>query len=214
MHRLIINQDTVLSLPSGPIGICFSGGADSSLLVYLVLNQIKNETVHLFTISTVQRNLYQHKICADVLTEICRLTNNYNIIQHITVTDTDAEGIASIRLLPEQMLYQQQTVKSMLYGDNCNPSEDDNIPGIKEFDFFNEQTRSPLFTRSLRWAPGQYWPLTNLNKQDICKIYQAQGIADSVYPLTKSCSTDYDQLPCGKCWFCLERSWGEQVFLN
>ena len=208
MHHLVINNDITLELPSGAIGISFSGGVDSSLLAYLVLDQIKDTEIHLFTISTVQRNLCQHKVCADVLSEICRLTNNYNVIQHMSVCNSDAEGSSSINLLPDKMLYHQQIVKSVLYGTNCNPSATD-IPGIDQFEFFYERQRSPLVTRPLS-SNGIYRPLTNLTKQDIYGIYLEQGITESVYPLTKSCSTDYGQLPCGKCWFCLERVWGEQ----
>ena len=40
-QKLVIRDDISVELPKGPIGISFSGGADSSLLVYLVLNQIK-----------------------------------------------------------------------------------------------------------------------------------------------------------------------------
>ena len=52
-QKLIINDDISLELPKGSIGISFSGGADSSLLVYLVLNQLREETLHLFTIRVI-----------------------------------------------------------------------------------------------------------------------------------------------------------------
>lgn len=203
-QRLVIREDIILELPRGPIGISFSGGADSSLLVYLVLNQLKNYPVHLFTISTVERQLAQHKITADVLAKICTLTNNYNLLHHVSVYDKNTEGAKNIQTYPKQLLYEQQTIKSMLYGDNCNPKLED-IPNAKMFDV---QFRSPLHTRSMMISPGQYCPLTNLNKQDICKIYQKQGILESIFPITKSCGTPYGTDPCGNCWFCIERSWG------
>lgn len=210
-QTLIINDNTSVSLPKGPVGISFSGGADSSLLVYLVLEQLKDYPVHLFTISTVERNLSQHKITADVLSKICQLTNNYNVIQHISTCNTDIEGANLIQDLPIKMLYEQEIIKSMLYGDNCNPPADCGINNIEQFEMFNKRFRSPLHTRTSRLSLEQYCPLTNLNKQDICKIYQQQGILDSVFPLTKSCGTDYGTEPCGTCWFCVERAWGMQV---
>lgn len=205
---LTIRDDIVLDLPRGPIGISFSGGADSSLLVYLVLNQIKDETIHLFTISTIERNLTQHKTTSDVLNKICRITNNYNVIHHVSIHNTNAEGINHIQSLPKKMLYEDENIKSILYGDNCNPPKDCSFKNIKNFNMFKQPARSPLTTRSLKPAPGQYCPLTNLNKKDICKIYQKEGILESVFPITKSCGTEYGKEPCGVCWFCVEREWG------
>jgi 7-cyano-7-deazaguanine synthase in queuosine biosynthesis len=210
-QKLVIRDDISVKLPKGPIGISFSGGADSSLLVYLVLNQIKDEPVHLFTISTVKRNLSQHKITSDVLNKICQLTNNYNIIQHVSICNNNDEGSAQIQVLPRKMLYEQQSIKSMLYGDNANPPADCGIENFEKFEMFNENFRSPLYTRSLQVSLGQFCPLTNLNKQDIVKIYCEQGIIDSVFPLTRSCGSDYNNNPCGTCWFCRERSWGLAV---
>ena len=185
-QKLVIRDDISVELPKGPIGISFSGGVDSSLLVYLVLNQIKDEPVHLFTISTVKRNLSQHKITSDVLNKI-------------------------FQVLPRKMLYEQQSIKSMLYGDNANPPADCGIENFEKFEMFNENFRSPLYTRSVQVYPGQFCPLTNLNKQDIVKIYCEQEIIDTVFPLTKSCGSDYGSNPCGTCWFCEERSWGLAV---
>jgi 7-cyano-7-deazaguanine synthase in queuosine biosynthesis len=211
-QKLVIRDDISVGLPKGPIGISFSGGVDSSLLVYLVLNQIKDEPVHLFTLSIVGRNLSQHKITSDVLNKICQLTNNYNIIQHVSICNNDATAAANMQVLPRKMLYEQQSIKSMLYGDNANPPADCGIENFEKFKMFNENFRSPLYTRSMRLAyPGQFCPLTNLNKQDIVKIYCEQGIIDTVFPLTKSCSSDYGSNPCGTCWFCGERSWGLAV---
>jgi 7-cyano-7-deazaguanine synthase in queuosine biosynthesis len=205
-QKLVIRDDLILELPKGPIGISFSGGADSSLLVYLVLNQIREEPVHLFTVSMVERNLNQYKTSADVLTKICQLTNNYNVIQHISVYNTVIDSSTCLQDYPKKLLYEQQVIKSMLYGDNSNPPADS---GIENFEMLNEHSRSPLYTRSVQVSPGQFCPLTNLNKQDIVKIYCEQGIMESVFPLTKSCGmTGYGKDPCGTCWFCAERSWG------
>lgn len=203
-QRLHIRDDVILDLPRGPIGISFSGGVDSSLLVYLVLNQLRDHTVHLFTISTIERHLTQHKTTADVLSKICKLTNNYNVIQHISICNTNVEGAKHIQFFPKKMLYEDETIKSILYGDNCNPPPESDLKGK----IFDVNTRSPLFVRPLKISLGQYWPLTNLNKQDICKIYQKEGIIETVFPLTKSCGTKYGIDPCGHCWFCRERAWG------
>jgi 7-cyano-7-deazaguanine synthase in queuosine biosynthesis len=207
-QKLIINDDISLELPKGSIGISFSGGADSSLLVYLVLNQLREETLHLFTISTIERNLSQHKITSDVLTKICYLTNNYNVVHHISIYNTNNEGIKHIRYLPQKMLHEQKSVTSILYGDNCNPPFDCGVDSIIQTEMMHKQSRSPLFTRSLQIRPGEFRPLTNLNKKDIVQLYFEQGILESVFPSTRSCGREYDVDPCGTCFFCAERTWG------
>lgn len=210
-QKLVITDDIVLDLPAGPIGISFSGGVDSSLLVYLVMKQFKNEVVHLFTVSTVERNLSQHKITSDVLNKICQLTGNYNVVQHMLIQNTNVEGAANLQVLPNKMLYEQQIVTSILYGDNRNPPKNCGIDGIEQFEMFNESSRSPNGYRSLMISPGRYWPLTNLDKQDVIKIYHQHNILDTLFPLTRSCGKEYGTSPCGTCWFCKERQWGLDI---
>ena len=47
-----------------------------------------------------------------------------------------------------------------------------------------------------------------MDKKDIARLYEEEGILDDLFPLTRSCEND-DTLDyhCGFCWWCDERKW-------
>jgi hypothetical protein len=208
-QKLIIRDDIIVDLPNGPIGISFSGGVESSLLVYLVLSQLKSYPVHLFTVSVDFRDFNQHIITSQVLQEICRITNNFNVYQHITVGRDDSI-INRLFETPKDFILNHKIVKSLLAGGNANPPNDI----IKHTKFFVDgkgpmnNDRDPTVVRSIKCNPYLYAPLCNLNKQDIIQLYKDNKIDKNILPLTQSC---WAAPPCGDCWFCFERSWGMQI---
>lgn len=208
-QKLVVKDNIVVDLPRGPIGISFSGGVESSLLVYLVLSQLKTYPVHLFTISVDFRDFNQHVITAQVLNEICKITENFNVFQHITVSN-DKNVISDIIKTPREFVLKYNIITSILGGGNANPPND----ALQDSKYFKNgggpmhDIRSPYVERGVKAGPFVYHPFTNLNKQDIIQIYKDHSIDKSVLPLTQSCWTDP---PCNDCWFCFERSWGMQV---
>lgn len=208
MQQLYINKDTTLKLPNGNVGICFSGGVDSTLLAFLAMSQLKSK-IFLITMSTVDRGLAQHKTTADVIAKLCEITNNYNV-EHVVACEPDAKnGIKNLFKLPKRLLYQDRIVNCILTGTNTDPPSEV-TDTFKYTDRSAEMIaeRLPGVSKPTQLAPGWYCPITNLNKQDICKIYHEQGILDSLLPVTKSCGTDYGESDCNECWFCEERKWG------
>ena len=208
-QKLVIRDDIVVDLPNGPIGISFSGGVESSLLVYLVLSQLKMHPTHLFTISVDFRDFNQHFITARVLREICRITDNFNIYQHITIGQ-DKRIINHLFDTPKDFILNHNIVKSLLAGGNANPP--DYVVKKSRF-FINEKgpmddERNPNVFRNIKCNPFLYAPFSNLNKQDIIQIYKDNNIDTNILPLTQSCAVSP---PCGDCWFCFERNWGMQV---
>lgn len=208
-QKLVVRDDLVVDLPKGPIGISFSGGVDSSLLVYLALSQLKTYPVHLFTISVNFRDFAQQFITARVLKKICEITENFNVFHHITVSD-DKNVINDIIKTPRDYVLKYNIINSILGGGNANPPVEV-FQGTKYFKNGvgpMHDIRNPYVERSIKVSPFVYHPFTNLNKQDIIKIYKDHNIDKSILPLTQSCWT----LPvCNKCWFCIERNWGMQV---
>ena len=59
-----------------------------------------------------------------------------------------------------------------------------------------------------------YMPWTNINKRYVAAIYRAQGLLDTLFPVTYSCEwyakdgNDPGMDHCKKCWWCFERYWG------
>ncbi len=205
MQVLTINDDTSLQLYNGPVGISFSGGADSSLLVYLAMTQL-SVPIHLVITTVLDRENSHEKTATEVAKKLIEITGHTDIHYHINRQVDSATGISTLFDLCKKLLYQDGVVKSMLTGITANP------PSAVLKDFDNRDAailvRDSNVKRALKIKPGWYNPLTNLHKQDICRLYDKHGILDTVFPLTKSCSTDYGKPPCGRCWFCEEREWG------
>ena len=207
-QTLFIRDDIILSLPDGPIGISFSGGADSTLLLYLALKQLRRYPIYLFTVSVSFREFNQHHITANVLNKVCSLTNNYNVFQHFTIGN-NSSAIDAMFDQPNKFALNYNVITAILAGGNANPPDD----VVKDTHFFTadngrpplDNGRNPNYVRSIKQSPILYSPFVNLNKQDILRIYKDNNILDDVLPLTQSCWT---HPPCGDCWHCFEKNWG------
>lgn len=208
-QKLVIRDDIIVDPPRGPIGISFSGGVESSLLVYLALKQLTEYPIHLFTVSVSFRNFNQHVVTGRVLEKICEITKNFNVFQHFTIGG-DVSIIDKLFATPESFVTDYNIINSLLVGGNANPPD----TVIKDTVFFKDgkgpmdRDRNPNIKRYIKRNFYRYAPFTNLNKQDIIQIYKNHGIDKSILPLTQSCWTDP---PCNDCWFCFERNWGMQV---
>ena len=207
-QTLTVRDDISVSLPDGPVGILFSGGVESSLLVYFALMQLTKYPLHLFTVSVSFRNFNQHIITAKVLSKLCEITNNYNVYQHFTIGNS-MKAAETMFYTPYDFVLQHKIINCFLVGGNANPP-DEVMVGTKFFNFtnrrpWNDDTRSPYVERPLKVAPIVYAPFTNINKQAVFRLYKDNGLLESVLPLTQTCAVDP---PCGECWQCFERNWG------
>lgn len=58
---------------------------------------------------------------------------------------------------------------------------------------------------------GYTWskrPFFNMNKKDIAKMYEDEGLMDTLWPVTRSCESEtMSEGHCGECWWCQERLW-------
>lgn len=210
-QTLFIRDDITLSLPNGPIGVSFSGGVESTLIAYFVLSQLKNFPTYFFTLSMLKRNFVQHYRTSLVLAELSKLTKNYNIYHHLTCNNYD-DNVTGSKMFdtPKDFVLSHGIIKSILAGGNANPPDD----VVKNSRFFLngkaplDEDRNPSIVRSIKFNAYMYAPFVNLNKQDIVNLYKENGLDKTLLPLTQSCWTDP---PCGDCWHCFERNWGEEV---
>lgn len=77
----ILNVD--IPLVDGDIGVAVSGGADSSLLLYLLLKHTKSK-VHVFTLSKNTNYRVNASASRLVIEKCIQLTGNLNIVHHTT----------------------------------------------------------------------------------------------------------------------------------
>jgi len=193
-----------IDIHQGPIGVSFSGGADSSLLLYILMKYC-TDPIHIFTCSTDIKNRSTVRSSSNVLSKIIDLTKNYNIYHHFHYIK-DSPRIEDI--FKQQILFIEKQMINYLYTavthnppvEICKTFKDISTEGLE---------RDPRIVRPFYDTNNPfYMPFRNINKKVIAQIYAELDILDSLFPLTRSCeSTNIIQGHCGECWWCEERLW-------
>lgn len=204
--NLITVKDIIVPIVDGPIGITMSGGADSSLLLYLLMKNTNN-LVHIYTLANNHRGRSNAIISANVIEKIVQLTNHSNIEHHIRyVSEQTTSNFSDFA----KNAHALGIITAFYTGVTANPPKDigDQFLGEK----YNTQyiLRDPQIHREVI-NDHIITPFTNINKRDIAEIYKNQDLVDTLYPLTRSCeiASKINYLGhCGNCWWCRERIWG------
>ena len=191
----------------GSIGICVSGGADSALMLYFALKYSTSIT-HIFSLANQNKWLRNTHAAINVIGKCAELTGNYNFVHHIAYDTVQTKE--NLFLLPMQYIV-DNTISTIYTGVTKNPPFD----VIDTFTLENTEhnERDPTVLRSVKKGDW-YMPWTNIDKQDLCDIYQQHNLLDTLFPITRSCEWINQEWPdpgddhCGKCWWCEERQWG------
>lgn len=195
--------DVEFKIPEGPVGVLCSGGADSSLILYLLMKHSKYP-VHILTMINRKKH-FINKIVIDGVIQWCiHKTNNINIVHHIKFveeqTNKDLEKFSIENLKNFNTLY---------IGDTCYPADEINLKFANETGdtFQNMLDRQPNKNRPTQVGPI-YVPFTNFNKRKIVEIYKHLSIMD-LFQITRSCESiePIGTAHCGMCWWCKEREW-------
>lgn len=173
--------DLFIPEPGKKIGICMSGGLDSTILACLLLKHIPVEDIKVFTfdltksVATVKRIFQYWDIEPEH--EILPNPGNFN------------GSLAPI------MLEKAKTVDFLYTGINQNPPWADSIPdGEKPHRYKKHQHENIIM------------PFATLYKNDIVDLCYALGEDDMVMPFTYTCTESTTQ-SCGTCFACRERKW-------
>ena len=201
----MIIANVEFELPKGPVGVLCSGGADSSLVLYLLM-KYSTEPIHVFTLSNAKKH-YTNSVIINYIIKWClENTNNHNITLHtwFAAEQTNRE----LGKLPAEFLSNKKIYK-LYIGDTCYPPDDINLQFASNgYDVFqNMKDRDPNITRSTGIGPF-YYPFTNYNKKKIAEIYRHENIME-LFTLTRSCESgdNIGSQHCQKCWWCQERAW-------
>jgi 7-cyano-7-deazaguanine synthase in queuosine biosynthesis len=193
-----------INIHNGSVGISCSGGADSSLLLYILM-KYSSSPIHVFTCVLDDKNRSSVLSSTNVIKKCIDLTGNYNISHHLHFVKS---GKSIDELFRNQSFFLQNKIIDILYtGITSNPP-------LEIQDTFSELSlenheRHPDVKRMEYIQGPVYMPFTNVNKKIIAKMYTELGLTDSLYPVTRSCeSTTLTQGHCGQCWWCQERNWG------
>jgi 7-cyano-7-deazaguanine synthase in queuosine biosynthesis len=202
-HLRLLGID--INLHSGPIGISLSGGADSALLCYILM-QNTSDDLHFFTIASKQKGFRSAFHSSNVIQKCIELTGKTNVQHHVKWVDVQTRtnlidflefpvrsGTVDIMYTATTSFPDKTTLVSF---SSLLPSD---ILSRRDIDVTkSEYSKNGFF----------YSPFINYNKKKIAEIYQHLGIQDTVFPLSRSCEsvTNFAN-HCGSCWWCEERLW-------
>ena len=197
--------DVDFKLPQGPVGILCSGGADSSLVLYLLM-KYSNQPIHIFTLSNKNKNFTNATLLGYIIHWCIKQTGNTNIQHHVAYAEK--QTAKALFGMPFTALKNQQ-IQKLYIGDTCWPPKDINEQFASNGQDIvqTKADRDPNTKRPTEWK-SFYLPFTNHTKKKIAEIYHSEGIMD-LLPLTRSCESldNIGTQHCGKCWWCQERAW-------
>jgi 7-cyano-7-deazaguanine synthase in queuosine biosynthesis len=198
IEKIVINGIEI-DLYEGHIGIMHSGGADSAILLYILMSKLKS-TINVYTCSNKIKGRSNSKTALEVIGKCIDLTQNNNIVHH-------------------SYFVEEQTFTALFDGSNKFLKDLDimytgatSLPPDKDLEYFSNpcplyDKRNPNIERNTH--VGKYYaPFFNINKKNIASLYNALDVTDKLFPHTRSCE-DLIQLSghCNKCWWCEERKW-------
>lgn len=174
------------------VHLLFSGGLDSTLLLFLLLKEIKETSLEIpvrcYTFSGTQT--------AEGITEILNwMTDRFSYPIYHTRTPTKRRYIRSIvediLAVDEGYVYSacNKVIEGVFFPTNYIPGDTPPVRG------------EPFNEKHLR-------PFIHLDKISIIKMYKKNCI-ENLIPLTYSCGFRPRIIgECGKCYFCMEKQWG------
>lgn len=217
----------------GPVGASVSCGADSAIILYLLMREIKHD-LHIYNvIGEYRRHVLEPAF--DRVVETCKqLTGKTNVFVHkVHVPKPPVELIfnvfkAGLDSGDCDIIYTGMTKfpPDEVYADWEEKLPDWHVQLRKSdevYPLFGMEIKIPpgtncatppltvdgLYKPSLIQDPRVYNPMVNYDKRSIAKLYRALGVEKELFPNTRSCENDeHTNGHCGKCWWCNERIWG------
>ena len=207
-------RDVKIEVPAGltKVGIKMGGGADSSLMAYMVAKYKKEERPELILVPIVidvEYRDFQIEYTSRVISFIEQELNVSFEPRCISTLSTE-ETKPSIENEFTKSLYVDGTIECHFLGVN-------EIPPLDEFTglFDNDPVGRNVLTEKpeIKYQDHSMIsirPFFNINKQAIKELYDHYNLTDVLFPMTKSCGDEggIDTPHCGYCWFCRERKWG------
>jgi 7-cyano-7-deazaguanine synthase in queuosine biosynthesis len=202
-----------IPLFDGNVGLSLSGGADSSLLLYILLSN-KKETLEVFTLASDLKGRTSAKIAANIIDKCIQLTGNNNINHHVLYTNIQNDE--KLFKLPFQMISEKK-INILYTAITANPPKNIADNFLTSDKNSEQDIRNPSIYRPTIYNNYVCCPFTNIDKLKIAEIYASLNLLDTLFPLTKSCeliNPPVDFLGhCTNCWWCKERFWGFKRFI-
>lgn len=216
----------------GPVGISVSCGADSAIILYLLMEEVKHD-LHIYNLLGAKRQFVLEPAFDKVITRCAELTGKTNFFVHKVPADKQTPELI-FKIYKEELdsgkidiLYTGMTKfppddvyapwgmpgpewhRKWRHFDNVHP-----LFGLELLIPEGTDCSSPALTIDGSYKPKLsqdirvYNPLINHTKQSIATLYKALNIEKELFPFTRSCEDDnHTHGHCGTCWWCKEREW-------
>jgi 7-cyano-7-deazaguanine synthase in queuosine biosynthesis len=199
---------TTLDIYEGPIGVMVSGGADSAILLCLLM-KYNTGPIYVFTTGHVEKRCLNVVHATKVIHKCMQLTGNSNILHRINYCETSAgyrDAVSSVTEGTEDIITKYYS------GITANPPESVIDTFVKTpISAGIDITRDPMTTYPTLKYDKLYQPWINIDKSVIAKIYDMNNLRE-LFAVTRSCecfhAEDEPTIHCGECWWCQERQWG------
>lgn len=181
----------------GNLGISFSGGADSSLVLYMLMRDHPGE-ITIFTTSCDRTPKHIEAVMRvyNKCKELTGHTNSTLINTHII----GSKNKDNLFITPMQYL-KEGKLDYVYTGLTANPPIKLNHEEQK-VQHREERRKKNIDDNNF------YLPFVNENKQTIAILYEEFNLVESLFPLTFSCVASQTLDHCNACWWCEERKWG------
>jgi len=211
------------------LGVRCSGGADSSILLYMIVKYLKdnnrNDTkINVISCSNDEKHRWNGRKVADVINYTIDNLKFDNFDIHYNFY-RDTQQMSYVRDF-EKQLFEENRIDCVISGITAIPPDDvtveninnQNINLVNTLEVSDRSANRNNPTWQTAWEyfdKGYYLPFVNVDKRFIADMYKQYNV-DDLLQLTRSCEDvpvhtyykpDFEYKPCGKCWWCLERKW-------
>lgn len=214
-------QNVSVDIHDGPVGILMSGGADSSMLGYILMKYAPGP-IHIFTCNNRTTNARDSFGAITAITKIMEKVPRNDVTYHAHWVDNkkiyNMNNLELVSKLGLKLMYNGFT-KSPPAGTIVDFDTDGPIavggvdPGFDLPTYWDKDTSKivgQIFgDRTSNWSFDftLYTPFININKKTIAELYKELEF-EELYSSTRSCeSLTLKSGHCGKCWWCKERIW-------
>lgn len=210
----------------GNVGCFMSGGADSSLMCYILADTIKKHNlkteIYPITAEFLQRP-YNLRCAYDVVKKVSDLTGFQFNLHNCFIIPNHREPVTDDQKVVIMGNYTRTYAncfrfKTIFNGLTANPPEED----VEDTPFAKRQKcrDNEEWRKEQQSKDGLTVPFINVDKRVISTLYKKFNLLENLLPLTRSCEAEleethyftkdcFDFKPKGEeCWWCKERAYG------
>lgn len=198
--------------------IKLSGGADSALVLWMMIKIIQDnkwDDVTITVITGISESKPFNAIFAEKIMKTMTELTGFKFKEHFTMplrTSSNEDYVQDMESFIQKK--QREGIINLRFAgitSNPNPEEAaflyppfrDDYPFDLDLRGWSNENKKIHTEHSMR-------PLLNVDKRGVAMLYEELGIMNTIFPLTRSCeavTTDFSH-HCGNCWHCNERKWG------